>query len=632
MSNFTELDMYLFGQGTHYDIYNKLGAHKAVVDGVEGFYFDVWAPHASAVSVIGEFNGWNENTNMMTRLEPQEIGIYEAFIPEAKDGDLYKFLIYTTSGDKLYKADPYAASAELRPGTASRIADRTSFKWTDKVWMKKRAEATPFWEQPMAIYEVHPGSWKRHPGREDDGFYTYREFAEALADYVKDMGYTHVELMGISEYPYDGSWGYQVTGYYAPTSRYGSPEDFAYLINHLHKKGIGVILDWVPAHFPRDAHGLADFDGEHLYEYADPRKGEHPDWGTKIFDYAKNEVKNFLIGSALMWIENYHIDGLRVDAVASMLYLDYGKGNGQWIPNQYGGNENLEAIEFFKHINTLITGRNAGALMIAEESTAWPRVTGDVRDDGLNFSYKWNMGWMHDFLDYIKLDPYFRKDNHNKMTFAMSYNEYEKYILVLSHDEVVHLKCSMINKMPGLEGDKFKNLKAGYAFMMGHPGKKLLFMGQDFAQYHEWDEKKELDWYLLDNPLNKSVNVFMKELLHIYRKYPAMYEQDINWAGFEWINANDSYRGIFSFVRKSKSGENNLLFVINFTPMAYDDYRVGVPREGKLKLVLNSESTKFGGSETKRPLTYTTEHSECDGRENSIAYPLAPYGVAVFVY
>lgn len=632
MSNFTELDIYLFGQGTHYDIYNKLGAHKAVVDGVEGFYFDVWAPHASAVSVIGEFNGWNENTNMMTRLEPQEIGIYEAFIPEAKDGDLYKFLIYTTSGDKLYKADPYAASAELRPGTASRIADRTSFKWTDKVWMKKRAEATPFWEQPMAIYEVHPGSWKRHPGREDDGFYTYREFAEALADYVKDMGYTHVELMGISEYPYDGSWGYQVTGYYAPTSRYGSPEDFAYLINHLHKKGIGVILDWVPAHFPRDAHGLADFDGEPLYEYADPRKGEHPDWGTKIFDYAKNEVKNFLIGSALMWIENYHIDGLRVDAVASMLYLDYGKGNGQWIPNQYGGNENLEAIEFFKHINTLITGRNAGALMIAEESTAWPRVTGDVRDDGLNFSYKWNMGWMHDFLDYMKLDPYFRKDNHNKMTFAMSYNEYEKYILVLSHDEVVHLKCSMINKMPGLEGDKFKNLKAGYAFMMGHPGKKLLFMGQDFAQYHEWDEKKELDWYLLDNPLNKSVNVFMKELLHIYRKYPAMYEQDINWAGFEWINANDSYRGIFSFVRKSKSGENNLLFVINFTPMAYDDYRVGVPREGKLKLVLNSESTKFGGSETKRPLTYTTEHSECDGRENSIAYPLAPYGVAVFVY
>ena len=632
MSNFTELDMYLFGQGTHYDIYNKLGAHKAVVDGVEGFYFDVWAPHASAVSVIGEFNGWNENTNMMTRLEPQEIGIYEAFIPEAKDGDLYKFLIYTKSGDKLYKADPYAASAELRPETASRIADRTSFKWTDKAWMKKRAEATPFWEQPMAIYEVHPGSWKRHPGREDDGFYTYREFAEALADYVKDMGYTHVELMGISEYPYDGSWGYQVTGYYAPTSRYGSPEDFAYLINHLHKKGIGVILDWVPAHFPRDAHGLADFDGEPLYEYADPRKGEHPDWGTKIFDYAKNEVKNFLIGSALMWIENYHIDGLRVDAVASMLYLDYGKGNGQWIPNQYGGNENLEAIEFFKHINTLITGRNAGALMIAEESTAWPRVTGDVRDDGLNFSYKWNMGWMHDFLDYMKLDPYFRKDNHNKMTFAMSYNEYEKYILVLSHDEVVHLKCSMINKMPGLEGDKFKNLKAGYAFMMGHPGKKLLFMGQDFAQYHEWDEKKELDWYLLDNPLNKSVNVFMKELLHIYRKYPAMYEQDINWAGFEWINANDSYRGIFSFVRKSKSGENNLLFVINFTPMAYDDYRVGVPREGKLKLVLNSESTKFGGSETKRPLTYTTEHSECDGRENSIAYPLAPYGVAVFVY
>ena len=632
MSNFTELDSYLFGQATHYDIFKKMGAHAMTVDGVDGICFDVWAPHAAAVAVIGEFNGWNETSHMMERVAPMEMGVYETFIPEAKEGDLYKFLIYTPEGEKLYKADPFANMAELRPGTASRIAFVDGFKWTDSLWMKKRSTGGNYWEKPLSIYEVHPGSWKRHPGREDDGFYSYKEFAESLAEYVTDMGYTHVELMGISEYPYDGSWGYQVTGYYAPTSRYGTPKDFMYLVNHLHKKGIGVILDWVPAHFPKDAHGLANFDGQPLFEYADPKKGEHPDWGTKIFDYGKNEVKNFLIGSALNWIETYHIDGLRVDAVASMLYLDYGKEDGQWVANEYGGNENLEAIEFFKHINTLITGRYKGVLMIAEESTAWPKVTGSVEENGLNFSYKWNMGWMHDFLDYMKLDPYFRKDNHHKMTFAMSYNEFEKYILVLSHDEVVHLKCSMINKMPGLEEDKFKNLKAGYAFMMGHPGKKLLFMGQDFAQYQEWSEKRELDWYLLDNPNNKAINDWMKELLHIYTKYPSMYEQDINWNGFEWINANDSYRSIFSFVRKSFSGKKNLLFVINFTPVRYDDYRVGVPENKKLKLILNSEDPKFGGTETKRPVNYTPEHMDCDGKEYSIAYPLAPYGVAVFTY
>ena len=632
MSNFTELDSYLFGQATHYDIFKKMGAHAMTVDGVDGICFDVWAPHAAAVAVIGEFNGWNETSHMMERVAPMEMGIYETFIPEANEGDLYKFLIYTPEGEKLYKADPFANMAELRPGTASRIAFVDGFKWTDSLWMKKRSTGGNYWEKPLSIYEVHPGSWKRHPGREDDGFYSYKEFADSLADYVTDMGYTHVELMGISEYPYDGSWGYQVTGYYAPTSRYGTPKDFMYLVNHLHKKGIGVILDWVPAHFPKDAHGLANFDGQPLFEYADPKKGEHPDWGTKIFDYGKNEVKNFLIGSAINWIETYHIDGLRVDAVASMLYLDYGKEDGQWVANKYGGNENLEAIEFFKHINTLITGRYKGVLMIAEESTAWPKVTGSVEENGLNFSYKWNMGWMHDFLDYMKLDPYFRKDNHHKMTFAMSYNEFEKYILVLSHDEVVHLKCSMINKMPGLEEDKFKNLKAGYAFMMGHPGKKLLFMGQDFAQYQEWSEKRELDWYLLDNPNNKAINDWMKELLHIYTKYPSMYEQDINWNGFEWINANDSYRSIFSFVRKSFSGKKNLLFVINFTPVRYDDYRVGVPENKKLKLILNSEDPKFGGTDTKRPVNYTPEHMDCDGKEYSIAYPLAPYGVAVFTY
>ena len=628
MGNFTELDMYLFGQGTHYDIYKKLGAHPTVIKGKKGVMFDVWAPHADRVWVIGTFNGWDETADEMERLEPTEGGIFELFIPDAKEGDLYKYLIETPEGELLYKADPYANYAELRPGTASRIYDITKYKWTDKQWMKKREETADMYAQPMSIYEVHIGSWMRHPGREDEGFYTYRQAAEALVKYVKEMGYTHVELMGISEYPFDGSWGYQVTGYYAPTSRYGTPEDFAYFVDYLHKNNIGVILDWVPAHFPRDAHGLADFDGEALYEYADPRKGEHPDWGTKIFDYGRSEVKNFLIGSALMWIEHYHIDGLRVDAVASMLYLDYGKNDGQWVANKYGENKNLEAIEFFRHINTVITGRNHGTVMIAEESTAWPMVTGEAKDGGLNFSFKWNMGWMHDFLDYMKLDPYFRKNNHHKMTFAMSYNASERYILVLSHDEVVHLKCSMINKMPGLGRDKFRNLMVGYAFMMGHPGKKLLFMGQDFAQEREWSEERELDWFLLDQPEHRQMKEYMKTLLHIYRKYPCMYELDHSWEGFEWINANDGDRSIFSFIRKAESGKNNLLFVCNFTPVEREDYRVGVPKKKKYKLIFNSDDVKFGGSGASRPVQYTAEKSECDGREFSFEYPLPAYGVA----
>ena len=634
MSNFTEMDCYLFGQATHYDIYRKMGAHVMTENGESGVCFDVWAPHADRVYVIGEFNGWNETSHEMHRVEPDTMGVYELFVPGVKLGCMYKYLIIAKDGRRLYKADPYANYAQLRPETASIVTDILHFKWTDTTWMKHRALLTKetIYEQPMAIYEVHPGSWMRHPGREDDGFYSYRDLAKSLIAYVKEMGYTHIELMGISEYPFDGSWGYQVTGYYAPTSRYGTPEDFAYLVNECHKNKIGVILDWVPAHFPKDAHGLAEFDGTATYEYADSRKGEHPDWGTKIFDYSKNEVKNFLIGSALMWVENYHVDGLRVDAVASMLYLDYGKEDGQWVPNIYGGNKNLEAIEFFKHINTLILGRNPGVVMIAEESTAWPKVTGPVEDDGLNFSYKWNMGWMHDFLDYMKLDPYFRKDNHNKMTFAMSYNESEKYILVLSHDEVVHLKCSMLNKMPGLEGDKFKNLMAGYAFMMGHSGKKLLFMGQEFAQVQEWSEARELDWYLLENPNHKKVQDWVKALLHLYTSNPCMYEQDTSWAGFEWINADDRERSIFSFVRKSKNGKNNLLFVINFTPVAREDYRVGVPKNKTYKLVLNSEDPKFNGTDKDRKESYRAVKKECDGRQYSIAYPLPAYGVAVFKF
>ena len=632
MGNFTELDMYLFGQATHYDIYKKLGAHPAEIRKKKGILFDVWAPHAAEVYVIGTFNDWNETANPMRRLEPAGIGIFEAFIPKAELGDLYKYLIITPDGRKLYKADPYANYAEVRPGTASRIADIEHFKWTDDKWMDKRKQTEDVYAEPMAIYEVHPGSWMRHPGREDDGYYSYREMAAALTKYVKGMGYSHVELMGISEYPYDGSWGYQVTGYYAPTSRYGTPKDFMYLINELHKAGVGVILDWVPAHFATDAHGLAEFDGQCIFEHPDPRLGEHPEWGTKIFNYGKNEVKNFLVANALFWLREFHVDGIRVDAVASMLYLDYGKKEGQWIANKYGENKNLEAIEFFRHINTLITGRNHGTVMIAEESTAWPMVTGPADKGGLNFTYKWNMGWMHDFLDYMSLDPYFRKNNHHKMTFAMSYNNSEKYILVLSHDEVVHLKKSMWEKMPGDEEDKFRNLKSAYSFMMGHPGKKLLFMGQDFGQLREWSEERELDWYLMEEPRHRQLNEYFRELLHIYRKYPAMYEQDSDWNGFEWINADDADRSIYSFVRKSKNGKNSLLFVCNMTPVARDDYRVGVPKKGTYHLLLNSNEVRFGGTEAdkSRPASYKAVKSECDGREYSISYPLPPFGVAVF--
>ena len=624
-----ELDQYLFGQGTHYEIYEKMGAHKVTVDGVSGVYFAVWAPHARRVAVVGDFNGWDFEANYMERQEP--MGIYTCFVPGVDVGDLYKFCIETQQGKRIFKADPYANYAELRPGTASRVADISHLKWTDDAWMENRKT----WDNrtnPMSIYEVHMGSWMRHPGTEDEGFYTYREFAEAITKYVKDMGYTHVELMGIAEHPFDGSWGYQVTGYYAPTSRYGTPEDFAYMINYLHRNKIGVILDWVPAHFPRDAHGLADFDGTPTYEYADPRKGEHPDWGTKIFDYGKPEVKNFLIANALFWIEHYHVDGLRVDAVASMLYLDYGKQDGQWVANKYGGNENLEAIEFFKHLNSVVLGRNHGAVMIAEESTAWPKVTGAPEDGGLGFSLKWNMGWMHDFTEYMKLDPYFRKNAHNMMTFASTYAYSENYILVLSHDEVVHLKCSMINKMPGLGFDKYANLKAGYAFMMGHPGKKLLFMGQEFAQLREWSEERELDWYLLAEPEHQAIQNWYRDLLHLYKKNKAMYELDNDPAGFEWVNADDCFRSIYSFIRHSKDNKKNLLFVLNFTPMERRDYRVGVPRRKQCRLILNSDDVQYGGKGEPRPLLYKPVKQECDGKKYSFAYPLAPYGVAVFEF
>ena len=628
----SDWDQYLFGQGTHYEIYRKLGAHLTSKDGVAGTYFAVWAPRAKSVKVIGEFNNWNGKEHEMTRLEP--LGIYELFVPGVGEGDTYKYLIEGADGNMHYKSDPYAFHAEMRPGTASKVAD-ISYKWKDAKWMEERRSKDTN-KMPMSIYEVHPGSWKKHAVTEEDpdGFYSYEELADELVKYVKDMGYTHVELMGIAEHPFDGSWGYQVTGYYAPTSRYGTPKQFKKLIDKLHKNKIGVILDWVPAHFPRDAHGLANFDGAPLYEYPDPRKGEHPDWGTKIFNYEMNEIKNFLIANALYWIEEFHIDGLRVDAVASMLYLDYGKKDGEWVANKYGGNNNLEAIEFFKHLNSCLLGKNPGTIMIAEESTAWPKVTDKPENDGLGFSYKWNMGWMHDFLEYMKLDPYFRKNNHNKMTFAASYMTSENYILVLSHDEVVHLKCSMINKMPGYPDDKFANLKAGYAFMMGHPGKKLLFMGQEFAQYQEWSEARELDWYLLGEEKHQQMQGWVRELLHIYKKHPCLYELDKSYDGFQWINPNDADRSIFSFVRYDEKKKKSLLFVMNFTPVERADYRVGVPRKKQYKLILNSHDEKFGGKDIveERAAVYKAAKSECDGQPFSFAYSLPPYGVAVFEF
>lgn len=625
----SEADQYLFAKGTHYDIYKKLGAHLSVENGKKGVFFAVWAPNAAKVNVIGSFNDWDGDAHEMTKIGP--MGIYTKFIPGVKKGDMYKFLITAQDGRKLYKADPFANYAQKRPETASVVTDLSGMKWTDGEWMKAREEKDMN-SEPIAVYECHIGSWMRHPGREDEGFYNYREFANAIVKYLKKMRYTHVELMGIAEHPFDGSWGYQVTGYYAPTSRYGTPQDFMYLINTLHKNKIGVILDWVPAHFPKDAHGLAEFDGSAVFEHPDPRIGEHPDWGTKIFNYGRNEVANFLIANALFWIKEFHVDGLRVDAVASMLYLDYGKQDGQWVANKYGDNKNLEAIEFFKHLNSVVRGAFPGVMMIAEESTAWPKVTGSVDEGGLFFSFKWNMGWMHDFCEYMKLDPIYRKGNHYAMTFAMSYNDSENYILPLSHDEVVHLKCSMMNKMPGYHKDKYANLRTGYTYMFGHAGKKLLFMGQEFGQEREWSEERELDWYLLSENLNRGMQEYVMELLKIYRKYPCMYKEDNSWEGFEWVKADDAEESTYAFIRKCPSSKQRLLFVMNMTPMERKGYRVGVPSKKKYKLLLNSAEERFGGDGVEIPASIAAEKVPCDYRDYSISFDLPPYASAIFLF
>ena len=626
-----QVDQYLFGIGQHFEVYERFGAHLTEKDGMEGVCFSVWAPAAKSVSVVGTFNGWREAAGCMERLGAS--GIYELFVPGAIEGDLYKYCIHTRTGEVLYKADPYAFESEVRPGNASRVAGIEDYRWRDQEWMTRR-EKKDYRTEPINILEVHPGSFQKRPITEadPDGFLNYKQLAHALGDYAEEMGYTHVELLGILEYPFDGSWGYQVTGYFAPTSRYGNPKDFMYLVDYLHRKGIGVYLDWVPAHFPKDAHGLACFDGTPLYEYEDPRKGEHREWGTKVFDYGKKEVRNFLCASAVFWLKEYHLDGLRVDAVSSMLYLDYGRGPGEWIPNIYGGNQNLEAVEFLQLLNRTTRKFAPGTVMIAEESTSWPGVTGEPEGQGLGFHMKWNMGWMNDTLAYMEKDPIYRSYHHDHLTFGMVYAYTEHFIQALSHDEVVHGKHSLLGKMPAGEGlDPFGDLRAYYGFYIGHPGKKLLFMGQEFAQEREWSENRELDWFLLSEPKHLGMQRYMHSLYEIYREYPALYELDYEPGGFQWMDPDDAEESIVSFARFGRNG-NNLLFVINFTPVERKEYRLGTPCGGSYELLLDSSWKKFGGTREELHKIYEAENISSGQRETSFSYDLSGYEAAIFSF
>lgn len=626
-----QVDQYLFGIGQHFEVYERFGAHLTEKDGMEGVCFSVWAPAAKSVSVVGTFNGWREAAGCMERLGAS--GIYELFVPGAIEGDLYKYCIHTRTGEVLYKADPYAFESEVRPGNASRVAGIEDYRWRDQEWMTRR-EKKDYRTEPINILEVHPGSFQKRPITEadPDGFLNYKQLAHALGDYAEEMGYTHVELLGILEYPFDGSWGYQVTGYFAPTSRYGNPKDFMYLVDYLHRKGIGVYLDWVPAHFPKDAHGLACFDGTPLYEYEDPRKGEHREWGTKVFDYGKKEVRNFLCASAVFWLKEYHLDGLRVDAVSSMLYLDYGRGPGEWIPNIYGGNQNLEAVEFLQLLNRTTRKFAPGTVMIAEESTSWPGVTGEPEGQGLGFHMKWNMGWMNDTLAYMEKDPIYRSYHHDHLTFGMVYAYTENFIQALSHDEVVYGKHSLLGKMPAGEGlDPFGDLRAYYGFYIGHPGKKLLFMGQEFAQEREWSENRELDWFLLSEPKHLGMQRYMHSLYEIYREYPALYELDYEPGGFQWMDPDDAEESIVSFARFGRNGKN-LLFVINFTPVERKEYRLGTPCGGSYELLLDSSWKKFGGTREELHKIYEAENIPSGQRETSFSYDLSGYEAAIFSF
>lgn len=623
------MDMKQFASGIHYTVYDRLGSHPMEINGCKGVLFAVWAPNAIRVSVVGDFNLWDGRRHAMRRLG--DSGIFELFIPGLSTGEIYKYEIKMKGDRNVLKTDPYGYGCELRPNTASIVCDLSSYQWKDGDWMKKRAVRDTH-NEPMAIYEVHLGSWKKpeEPTKEKP-FLNYRELAPMLADYVKKMNYTHIELMPVMEHPLDASWGYQVTGYYAPTSRYGTPEDFMYFMDYMHQKQIGVILDWVPAHFPRDTFGLAEFDGTCLYEHLDPRQGAHPHWGTLIYNYGRPQVANFLMANALFWAEKYHADAIRIDAVASMLYLDYGKQDGEWVANIYGGNENLEAIELLKQLNTAFKKRKDGALLIAEESTAWPKMTHAVEDGGLGFDYKWNMGWMNDFTDYMKCDPLFRKGRHGELTFSMIYAYSESFILVLSHDEVVHGKGSMVNKMPGDFKNKLGNLRVAYGFMMTHPGKKLLFMGQDFAQLAEWNEEKGLDWDLVkEKEEHRKMQAYVKALNRLYQDYPALYAMDYDVDGFEWISSLDADHSIVVFLRKTDKEEETLLIVCNFTPVVQTEFQIGVPFKGKYKETFNSDHVEFGGDGNTNPRMKQSREVEWDGRENSIRITVPPLGMTVF--
>ena len=639
-SIFTQEDMDAFGAGIHYEIYHKLGAKPMTLNGVEGVNFACWAPEAMRVSVVGDFNLWDGRRHQMNRLG--DSGIFELFLPGVKPGDLYKFEVKNKRGEPMLKADPYAFASELRPNTASVVADLSGFSWEDGTWMREREKRQAVGKAGLGtalnIYEVHLGSWMRKEMAKDEAgedvngsmFYSYREIAPKLAAYVKKMNYTHIELMPIMEHPLDGSWGYQVTGYYSPTSRYGTPQDFMYFMDYMHRKNIGVILDWVPAHFPRDIYGLACFDGSCLYEHADPRRGAHPHWGTLIYNYARPQVSNFLIANALFWADLYHVDGIRMDAVASMLYLDYGKNAGEWLPNIYGGHENLDAIEFLKHLNSIFKKKFPSAVLIAEESTAWPLITGDLDKEGLGFDYKWNMGWMNDFLEFMKLDPYFRSGDYNALTFSMLYQYSENFILVLSHDEVVHGKATLAGKMPGAtQEEKFANLRVAYGYMTFHPGKKLLFMGQEFGQMDEWNEDRSLEWELLDFDIHSKMQKYVKALNKFYLENPALWEKDYDPEGFEWVNCTAKEETLVVFIRKGKKKEEDLLVVCNFTPVVYTK-SVGVPREGTYVEVFNSDDKKFGGSGVGNKKPKKSVKVKADLREDSIEIKIPPMGVAVF--
>ncbi|MBD5488815.1 MAG: 1,4-alpha-glucan branching protein GlgB [Lachnospiraceae bacterium] len=622
----TKEDTEKFNAGIHYMIYEKLGAHPEKIDDTEGVVFAVWAPNAMRVSVVGDFNGWDGRTHQMRRL--WDSGIFELFIPGVKAGDCYKFEVKAKGGLTFLKADPYAFGQQFRPDSASVVRDINGFKWEDSKWMKNRAKVQAE-DEPINVYEIYLGSFaKPEDGRD---FYNYRELAPKIIEYVQKMGYTHVELMPVMEHPLDASWGYQVIGYYAPTSRYGNAEDFMFFMNEMHKAGIGVILDWVPAHFPRDTYGLAGFDGTCLYEHQDPRQGSHPHWGTLIYNYGRPEVRNYLIANALYWVEQYHADGIRIDAVASMLYLDYGKSDGQWVANIYGGNENLEAVEFLKHLNSIMKKRNEGVLMIAEESTAWPKVTGALDDDGLGFDLKWNMGFMNDYLSYIKTDPYFRSGCHNDLTFSMIYAYSERFMLVFSHDEVVHGKATLLGKMPGERAKQFANMRLTYAYHMTHPGKKLIFMGQDIGEYDEFNEARAVEWELLQNEEHAKLNRLVADMNKLYTTKPALYAKDTSWEGFEWINCITPNACMLSYIRKTDKPEEALVVVANFADVK-QEFRVGVPYEGKYKEILNTDARIYGGQDIVNKKVCSTVETEWDGKPYAIDMVSAPLSISIFSY